>query len=295
MLHFKTISDMHKANGFAPPEHPLVSLFQCTLECKMENAEFSTDFYIIGFKKLKGGIIKYGRTQYDHQSGSMIFIKPRQIIQFKDLQLEDDGFIIYIHEDFFNGSALHQDIKKYGFFDYEINEALHLSAQEEKTMWELYHQMEAEYYNNEDEYSREIILSHIDAILKYAQRYYKRQFLHRTIQSGVTVSKFQHALSEHFASNQYQEEGLPSVSTMASKLHISPRYLSDLLKAETGKTAMELIHLHLIGEAKNLLKGADQTVSEIAYSLGFENLPYFSRLFKKEVGLSPQQYKKQYA
>jgi AraC-like DNA-binding protein len=155
--------------------------------------------------------------------------------------------------------------------------------------------METEYYNNEDEYSREIILSHIDAILKYAQRYYKRQFLHRTMLSGVTVSKFQQALTEHFNSKQLQDEGLPSVSMMAAKLYISPRYLSDMLKAETGKTAIELIHLHLIGEAKNLLKGADQTIAEIAYTLGFENLPYFSRLFKKEVGLSPQQYKKQYA
>jgi AraC-like DNA-binding protein len=137
------------------------------------------------------------------------------------------------------------------------------------------------------------MLTHIDSILKYSQRFYKRQFINRTELSGKTVSRFNNALSLYFNSGQLQTKGLPTVNAMAAQLNLSSRYLSDMLKQETGKTAIELIHIYLVSEAKNMLKGEDQNVSEIAYSLGFENLPYFSRLFKKEVGISPNQFKKQ--
>jgi len=235
----------------------------------------------------------YGRTKYDHENGSMLFVKPRQVIQFQNLEFEEDGFLIFVHEDFLNGHFLHNEIKKYGFFDYEANEALHLSPREEEIMWDLYSKIETEYYNNQDEYSRDIILTHIDSILKYSQRFYKRQFINRTELSGKTVSKFNNKLSLYFNSGQVQTKGLPTVNAMAAELNLSSRYLSDILKQETGKTAIELIHIYLVNEAKNMLKSEDQNVSEIAYNLGFENLPYFSRLFKKEVGVSPNQFKRQ--
>lgn len=261
----------------------------------MSDKEFTSDFYMIGFKKMKSGVFVYGRTQYDHSTGgSMYFTKPRQIIQLKDMHLEEDGFAIFFHEDFLNGHALHTEIKKYSYFEYETNEALHLSPREEQIIWELYHKIETEYYNNQDEYSKDIILTHIDSILKYSQRFYKRQFINRAELSGKIVSKFNNRLTAYFENGQLAEKGLPTVKYMASQLNLSPRYLSDLLKQETGKSAMDLIHIFLISEAKNLLKAAaDDRVSEVAYSLGFENLPYFSRLFKKEVGVSPNQYKKQ--
>lgn len=284
---------MSRSNGFAPPEHPLIALHRCNVACPMGNREFTTDFYIIGLKKLISGVILYGRTKYDHENGSMIFIKPRQVVEFKNLEFEEDGFLILIHEDFLNGSPLHDEIQKYSFFDYETNEALHLSPREEEIIWDLYSKIEAEYKNNTDEYSRDIMLTHIDSILKYSQRFYKRQFINRSDLSGKTVSKFNNALSAYFSKGLLQTKGLPTVNAMASQLNLSPRYLSDLLKQETGKTAIELIHIFLVNEAKNLLKGEDQSVSEIAYLLGFENLPYFSRLFKKETGLSPNQFKKQ--
>jgi AraC family transcriptional regulator, transcriptional activator of pobA len=246
---------------------------------------------MIGFKKMRSGEIIYGKTKYDSDSGSMYFTRPRQAIQMRNIELEEDGFGIYLHEDYLNGHVLHDEIKKYHYFDYEANEALHLSPKEEETIWELYRKIEAEYYNNQDEYSRDIILAHIDSILKYAQRFYKRQFINRTEMSGKIISKFQTSLAHYFEKGQ--EHGLPTVRMMAESLHVSPRYLSDLLKQETGKTAMELIHVFLISEAKNRLKGPDHSIAEIAYSLGFENLPYFSRLFKKEVGMSPNQFKKQ--
>jgi AraC-like DNA-binding protein len=206
--------------------------------------------------------------------------------------MEQKGFMICFHEDFLNGHTLHNEIKKYNYFDYEINEALHLSPKEEETIWELFDKIETEYYNNPDEYSREIMLTHIDSILKYSQRFYKRQFLNRKPLSGKTVSKFNEILTSYFEKGLVKEKGLPSVHFIASELNLSPRYLSDVLKQETGKTAIDLIHIFLISEAKNLLTSADQNISEIAYGLGFENPPYFSRLFKKEVGMTPVEFKK---
>jgi AraC-like DNA-binding protein len=151
--------------------------------------------------------------------------------------------------------------------------------------------MEKEYHNNPDEFSKSIILSHLDSILKYAQRFYKRQFIDRKPLSGKTITKFNEYLDEYFEKGIVTEKGLPTVNYMASKLNISTKYLSDILKQETGKTALELIHLYVISEAKNLLVEGEQSISEIAYKLGFENPPYFSRLFRKETGVSPKEYK----
>jgi AraC-like DNA-binding protein len=293
MQHFKTLADMHRFNGFPMPENPLFSMFRCTHTCGLGEREFTSDFYMIGFKKLKAGQIMYGRTKYDHDNGSMMFIKPRQVIQFNSVEYDEDAFIIFIHEDYFNGHFLNTEISKYAFFDYEANEALHLSPSEEQIMWDLYHKIETEYRNNTDEYSRDIMLTHIDSILKYSQRFYKRQFINRTELSGKTVSKFNNALTLYFKTGLLLTQGLPTVNALASQLNLSPRYLSDMLKQETGKTAIELIHIYLVNEAKNRLKSDYQSVSEIAYELGFENLPYFSRLFKKETGISPNQFKKQ--
>jgi len=296
MKHFKSISELHRTNGYPAPENPLISLISCgqSRTCSIGNSEFTSDFYMIGFKKLKSGVILYGRTKYDHDSGSMSFVKPRQVIELRNIELEEDGFLMFIHEDFLNGHGLHSEIKKYGYFDYESNEALHLSPKEEQIIWELYRKIETEYHNNQDEYSREIILTHIDSILKYSQRFYRRQFINRSDVSGKVVSRFNESLAAYFENGQLQQKGLPTVKQMASELHLSGRYLSDLLKQETGKTAIDLIHIFLISEAKNLLKAADNNVAEIAYTLGFDHPPYFSRLFKKEVGITPNQYKKQH-
>lgn len=283
---------MHRFNGFPMPENPLISLYRCERTCGMGDREFTSDFYMIGFKKLKSGVIMYGRTKYDHDNGSMIFVKPRQIIEFKSVEYDEDAFIIFIHEDFLHDHFLHAEMSKYAFFDYEANEALHLSPREEQTMWDLFGKIETEYHNNADEFSRDIILTHIDSMLKYSQRFYKRQFINRTELSGKTVSKFNNALTAYFKNGPLLNQRLPTVHAMAAQLNLSARYLSDLLKQETGKTAIELIHIFLVSEAKNRLTGHDQSVSEIAYALGFENLPYFSRLFKKETGLSPNQFRK---
>jgi AraC-like DNA-binding protein len=293
MQHFKNLADMHRFNGFPPPENPLISVYRCTQTCALGDREFTSDFYMIGLKKLKSGIIKYGRTKYDFDNGSMLFVKPRQIIEFNNLEFDEDAFIIFLHEDFLNGHYLHAEIEKYAFFDYEANEGLHLSPREEEIMWDLFFKIDTEYHNNTDEYSRDIMLTHIDSMLKYSQRFYRRQFINRTELSGKMVSKFNEVLTAYFKNGLLISQGLPTVSVLASQLNLSSRYLSDMLKQETGKTAIDLIHIQLVNEAKNRLIGDDRSVSEIAYGLGFENLPYFSRLFKKETGISPNQFKKQ--
>jgi AraC family transcriptional regulator, transcriptional activator of pobA len=292
MDHFKTLGDLHGALGYPPPENPLLSLVTCNGTCTNPGILHTSDFYTIGFKKMKSGVMRYGKTKYDHDRGSMSFIAPRQIVGVRDLKLEENGFLIYFHEDLLNGHPLHSEIKKYSFFEYEINEALHLSPAEEKTIWDIYNRMQVEYHNNQDDYSKDILLSHINSILKYAQRFYKRQFINRTVLSGNTVSKFNGMLESYFQRGLVKDKGLPTVNFIASELNLSPRYLSDLLKQETGKTAIDLIHIFLIAEAKNLLTAAPQSVSEVAYGLGFENPPYFSRLFRKEVGMSPGAFKK---
>ena len=292
MKHYKALSDLYRDSGWPPPLHPLISVVRCAETCDIGNQEFTGDFYMIWFKKLRSGIVLYGRTGYDHDNGCMGFAAPRQAVEFSNLEFEEDGFIILVHEDYLLGHPLHTRIRKYGYFDYDANEALHLSPTEERVMWDLFWKMQAEHSGNTDEYSREIILSHLDSLLKYCERFYKRQFINRALLSQKTTSRFNDALAT-WNNAPADDHGLPTVQSIARVLNLSPRYLSDLLKQETGKTAIELIHIFLIGEAKNLLKATDFSISETAYKLGFENLPYFSRLFKKEVGLTPVQYKKQ--
>lgn len=294
MKHFSTISDLHRVNNYPRPENPMISLIRCDKQtsCSIAESEFTSDFFMISFKKMKSGIYKYGRTKYDHDCGSLSFASPRQVVEIRDIALEEDGFAIYFHEDLLAGHPLHHEIRSFSYFDYDSNEALHLSPKEEQIIWELFQKIELEYHNNQDEYSRDIMLGHIESILKYSQRFYKRQFITRFETSGKMITRFNDILINHFSGKDLLEKGLPSVKFIASSLNMSTRYLSDLLKQETGKTAIELIHIFLISEAKNMLKGSDSNVTEIAYALGFENSPYFSRLFKREVGMSPQQYKK---
>ncbi|MDN3547440.1 helix-turn-helix domain-containing protein [Mucilaginibacter aquaedulcis] len=298
MKHYKSLSELHKARGWPIPENPLLSLVTCVETCPVragiEQNEYTTDFYTIAFKKILSGSVYYGRTKYDHNEGSLIYIKPGQVTEFKNIVLEGSGFSIMFHPDLLNGEQLHQTIKKYSFFEYETNEALHISPREEEIMWELFRKVETEYNNNQDEYSKSIMLGHIESMLKYSQRFYKRQFLNRGKLSGKVVSKFNEAIQQYFEQGALQTDGLPTVAAIAAQLKMSPHYLSDLLRQETGKPAIDHIHSYLISEAKNLLIGADLNVAQIAYQLGFENPPYFSRLFRKQTGFTPVAYRNQH-
>ena len=295
MNHFDKISGFSKAIGIKPPEHPLFSIsFGNKDECGGDDIEFSANFYIVSFQQLESGNIMHGRTSFDHDRGKLLFIKPRQTVTFKNIKLRDECFLILIHEDFLAGTSLHHEIKKYGYFDYETNEALYLSPSEEAMIWNLVTIMDKECRNNTDDFTKTILLSHLDTLLKYAQRFYKRQFMNRGEMTGTVTTRFHELLQSYFETNKTYESGLPTVTFMAERLNFSSRYLSDVLKQETGKTALELIHLYIITEAKNLLKQGTMNIAEISYSLGFENPTYFSRLFKKEAGVSPNYFRNHY-
>ena len=295
--HFSDIADYHEFSGLPAPEHPLLSVSsfnrandEGVIECYDRPVTISNDFYSISLKHVISGNVLYGRTKYDFKKGCMLFSAPRQKHVIEKLVFIDTSRSITFHEDFIKGHDIHRHIKRYGFFSYATNEALHLSPKEKQSVESIFDNIEIEYHNNQDKFSKEIILTQIDALLKYANRFYGRQFLHRQEMSGGVMTKFDRFIVGYFESGKFEVNGTPKVEEIAANLHISPRYLSDSLKAETGKTAIEHIHLYLINEAKNLLLDPNMTVAETAYKLGFEYPQYFSRLFKKKVGISPSAY-----
>ncbi|MEQ8809818.1 MAG: helix-turn-helix transcriptional regulator, partial [Imperialibacter sp.] len=293
MQHFKTLSAYIEYLELPRPEHPMLSVFSATgdgfLPCPKESSPpITNDCYSISLKKVVKGDLNYGRTQYDFTNGALIFIAPRQVLQWNESMVYDQkGFSINFHEDFLKGTELAHQIKKYGFFSYSANEALHLSPKEEKQIESIVESIAIEYQNNQDEFSKDIIISQLSTLLKYANRFYERQFLNRKEMSNDLLEQFNQQLEIYFDSGQLQEKGIPSIEQIADQLSVSQRYLSDTLKKETGKTTTEHLQLYLIDEAKNFLLNPNKTISEVAYELGFEYPPYFSRLFKKKEGISP--------
>jgi len=300
MQHFKTLSSYLTYLGLPQPEHPMLSVFNSKgegyLPCPRESSPpITNDCYTISFKKFVKGNLNYGRTKYDFANGVLIFISPRQILQWdSNVVFEQKGFSISFHEDFIKGTQLAQEIKKYGFFSYSVNEALHLSPKEEKQIESIVENIEIEYQNNQDIFSKEIIISQLDTLLKYANRFYERQFINRKEISNDLLELFNKQIGEYIESGQLQRKGIPSIEEIAGNMSFSKRYLSDTLKKETGKTSIEHLHFHLIDRAKEILLQPNKSVSEVAYELGFEYPQYFSRLFKKKEGLSPTKYREKY-
>jgi len=289
---FKNITEFNQAQNLPAPENPLFSIGSKTLNadeiqnCVSSNQEMSytNQFYVISLKNIVSGEIIYGRTRYDCDKGTLLFSAPNQTYIVKDIVISSESWFIVFHEDYIRGFDIQKQIKKYNFFNYNVNEALHLSPKEEQTIKSIFRNIEAEYQNNQDEFSKEIILTHLDALLKYADRFYKRQFLNRKEINKALFTRFKEILNKYFESNQLEENGIPTVEWLADKLGVSHRYMRDTIKAETGKTAIDQINLYLVEEAKNLLLAPNASISETAYKLGFEYPQYFSRLFKKKTG-----------
>lgn len=297
-LVFKSIGDFHAYHGAAEPENPLFSVSHTSVKPDSVNSCDETgeavslicDFYSISLKNIISGELIYGRTKYDCTNGTLLFTAPNQKMIFKGMVFSSEAYHISFHKDFIQGTALHDQLKKYNFFEYRVNEALHLSPKEEAQLKSIFLNIEAEYHNNQDEFSREIILSQLETLLKYSDRYYKRQFLNRKTINQTMLSRFKEILNDYFEAGNLLDKGIPTVDWLAGKLEVSHRYMSDMIKAETGKTAIDQINLFLIDEAKNLLLAPNASISETAYRLGFEYPQYFSRLFKKKTGLSPKEY-----
>lgn len=295
---FRNITEFNQAQNLPAPENPLFSI-GCKIlgadeiqNCVSSNKEISytNQFYIISLKNIVSGEIIYGRTKYDCTKGTLLFSAPNQTYTVKDVVVSSEAWFIAFHEDYIRGLDIQKRIKSYNFFNYNVNEALHLSPKEEQTIKTIFKNIETEYQNNQDEFSKGIILSHLDALLKYADRYYKRQFLNRQEINKELFTRFKEILEEYFESNQLEEKGIPPVEWFANKLGVSHRYMRDTIKAETGKTAIEQINLYLVDKARDLLLAPHASISETAYKLGFEYPQYFSRLFKKKTGISPKKY-----
>ena len=262
------------------------------LKCSPTEQEvsYSNQFYVISLKNIVSGEFLYGRTKYDSSTGTMMFSAPNQTIVAKDVVVSSESWYVLFHEDFIRGLDIRKLIKNYNFFNYNVNEALHLTPKEEQTVKSIFRNIETEYQNNQDEFSKEIILTHLEALLKYADRFYKRQFLNRKEINKNLITRFRETLDTYFESGHQMEKGIPTVEWLAYQLGVSHRYMSDTIKAETGKTAIDQINLYLIEEAKDLLLAPNASISETAYKLGFEYPQYFSRLFKKKTGVSPSEY-----
>ncbi|MEL6190556.1 MAG: helix-turn-helix transcriptional regulator, partial [Bacteroidota bacterium] len=252
----------------------------------------SYGFYHIGLKRNLQGYVKYGRTTYDFQEGVMGFSAPGQEISYSlDAISYATGWMLWFDKRLFKGHPLAGAISTYGFFGYQVNEALHLSKAEEDIMEGVFSNIQEECSGPIDAHSRNVLLSNLELLLTYSNRFYTRQFRGRNEADSSIQGKFEKVLSSYFDSNLQLEKGLPTVQYLAEQLHVSPNYLSDTLKILSGKSTQEHIHLYLMERAKGILLGTELSISEVAFKLGFEYPQYFSRLFKDKVGITPNKYR----
>ena len=292
-IDLQSISDLHKLVQYAPPKHPLVSLIDHTdfYEKRPEvDAFYRFGFYTVSCKKFEG-LLKYGKGHYDFNEGSLMFTAPGQVIAPGPNVIVDEGWALFIHPDLIHGTDLGRKIHQYSFFNYETNEALHISEDEKLVIKDCVTKIEKEYSQNIDKHSQGLIVSNIELLLNYCNRFYDRQFYTRAKVNSDVVQKFEKLLKDYFSQSTLIEAGLPGVKYFASHLNLSPNYLSDLLNKFTGKTTQEHIHLEMIDKAKSLLWGTNNSISEIAYGLGFEHPSHFTKIFKAKTGKSPSEYR----
>lgn len=290
---FNTVDEYNKVMG-VETRHPLITVIDLSkANHKGEYPEgHSFGYYTVFLKEQKCGDMKYGRNYYDYQEGTLVFLAPDQIVRIENrLPHKPAGWTLMFHPDLIRGTALGRSMKEYTFFSYEVFEALHLSEEERRTVIECLHNIEAELNHSIDNHSGRLIVSNIELFLNYCTRFYERQFITRKHANSDVLSRFETLLNDYFKSGLPQKKGLPSVKYCADKLNLSANYLGDLLKKETGKSAQEHVQLRLIETAKERMFEKEKSVSQIAYELGFEYPQYFSRLFKKRTGMTPNEYR----
>lgn len=292
-LHFETISKLHQAIGIAKPKHPLFSIirFEDFPEFKNEQrVRLISDFYQITLKKECPCKIQYGQTIFDFDEGVISCFAPKQIhIIDKEFKPAKSGWQLSIHHDFLRTYPLGQAIRKLGFFNYEINEALILSEDEQRSIESIFEHIEKEYHLPIDNFSQDVIIAHLDAVLSYCNRYYNRQFITRKTNHGEMLDRIEQLLKNWFENPN--AKGLPTAGYLAAKMNLSSKYLSDCLKQLTGQTTQQFIHDKLIEQAKVILTTTELSVSEIAYQLGFEYSQSFSKLFKSKTDQTPVKYR----
>ena len=292
MRRFSTISEYNAFNN-NETKHPLVSVVDLSKADPRQGSQMYFGFYIVFLKDVKCGDLVYGRNTYDYQEGTLVFMAPGQVagINSNGEYYQPKGHVLAFDADLIHGTLLGKHIREYSFFAYQSNEALHLSEKEKSIVLDCFSKIDYELERSVDKHSKKLIVSNIQLFLDYCLRFYERQFITRDHVSQGIIVKFEALLNEYFTSETPQAVGLPSVAYCAEKLNLSPNYFGDLVKKETGKTAQEYIQVKLIDAAKEKIFDNDKTINQIAYELGFKYPQHFSRLFKKQVGQTPNEYR----
>lgn len=293
-MNIHSISELHYALGIQKPEHPLISVINLETipPTNYDSVRISFELFNISFKRNVKNKIRYGQNYYDFDEGVMGLMSPGQIVYFDNINsTEATGWWLFFHPDFIRNYPLGKKIKEYGFFSYEVSEALHLSEKEEKMIEDIMDNIQREYHSAIDMYSQDVMVSHLEVLLNYTNRFYNRQFLTRKAASMDLLVKIDDLLTEYFNGELVQQIGLPTVQYLSGKLNVSPNYLSDMLRKITGQSAQKHIHNKLIEKAKDYLVTSTLSVSEIAYLIGFEHPQSFSKLFKSKTNLSPMDYR----
>ena len=288
------VADYNKMNG-VETLHPLVSIIDFSkVDSEFsEHTHFYYGVYAVFLKEVNCGELRYGRNKYDYEEGSLVFISPGQLLELiRNPEVTTrKGWALIFHPDLIHGTSLGRHISEYTFFSYDINEALHISERERRMVLECFDKISYEIAQPIDKHSKKLIVNNIQLFLDYCIRFYDRQFITREHLNQGSIEQFDRELNNYFETEKPQTIGLPSVSYFAEALHLSANYFGDLVKKETGKSALEYIHLKVMNIAKDRVLDETKSVSEVAYELGFKYPQHFTRMFKKSVGVSPSEYR----
>lgn len=295
--HIKSISQLVRVLGLPGPLHPLVALVDYNnvlIEMFPKGQKTSFDFFKISFKPTFKGQIKYGQAYYDFEEGGLAFLKPKQIVYPPEHLASYEGIALYFHPDFIRNYPLGNTIHQYGFFSYDVSEALFLSAKEKEVITNLFASIANELHNNIDNFSQDVLVSQIELLLNYSNRFYNRQFITRKAINHDIVTSLDNLLNKYFEEDNSLKKGLPSVKYISTELKLSQRYLSDMLSSLTGLNTQQYIQNAIIEKAKEKLSTSNLSVSEIAYELGFEHSQSFSKLFKTKTNVSPLEFRQSF-
>jgi AraC family transcriptional regulator, transcriptional activator of pobA len=292
---FESLTDFHRVLGLPKPLHPLISFIDIKdikIPTEILGNTFILNFYKISYKSNLCGQAKYGQHYYDFGEGGLVYTAPNQI--FEAHQTESTGYILLIHPDLLLSYPLAKKIKQFGFFSYSVNEALHLSEKEKETIFSIFKIIDEELQSRIDDFSQDVIISQIELLLNYSNRFYKRQFITRKATNSDLLQKIEDILDDYFNNGKTLSQGIPTVQLLSDNLNVSSSYLSDMLRSLTGQNAQQHIHNKLIDIAKEKLSCTNLSVSEIAYELGFEHSQSFSKLFKTKTNLSPLEFRQSF-
>lgn len=292
----ESLNDFHRMFGLSAPTHPLVSLVdiqQMKYEPAVLPGTLIMDFYKVAFKSGICGKARYGQNYYDFGEGGLVFTSPGQVFESPDGSATT-GYLLLVHPDLFLSYPMAKRVKQFGFFSYTANEALYLSAHERGTVFTIFKIIDEELNSRIDDFSQDVIVSQVELLLNYSNRFYKRQFITRRAVNNDQLQQLEELLDQYFKSDKAVVQGIPTVQYLADQLHLSPSYLSDMLRSQTGQNAQQLIHQKLVEKAKDVLSTTTLTIAEVAYQLGFEHPQSLTRLFKNKTNMSPIDFRRSF-